>query len=546
MISETVGETTINSYAFPEREEGAKLALKVATDALRSYNERFGIYPYTEFDVLSTPMRALGMEYPGVVVQALALYDPDKQVSGLPSPIMLESTVAHEVAHQWFYNTVGNDQVDEPWLDEAIVQYLTGLYYEDTHGKRAAQDYRGSWDGRWNQVDRADIPIGLPSAAYARNEYSPIVYGRGPIFVAALAKEMGQKPFDEFLRDYYQSHKWDIGTSETFRQLAEQHCQCDLTALFEEWVYEKCGKAEPTATPVPPTATATPVPPTSTPTPVPPTSTPTPAPPTATPIPPTDTPVPPTDTPEPTMAPTTEPIGTGGLRITIVFDNTAYNPRLRARWGFAAYLEYGDHTLLFDTGGNGFLLLDNMEKMGLDPQPIEAIVLSHIHGDHTDGLQPVLRTGIQPTVYVPASFPASFKDAVRAQTSLVEATDPLEILPGIHSTGQLSGPPHEQGLIVETPEGMVVITGCAHPGVVKMVRRAKEVVEDEVALVVGGFHLGEKSQSQIRRIIAQFRELGVRQVCPTHCTGERAIALFAEDYGDDYIEGGVGRVIEKD
>lgn len=69
-------------------------------------------------------------------------------------------------------------------------------------------------------------------------EYSGIVYGRGPLFVTALAEEMGQETFDEFLRDYYESHKWGIGTTDTFRQLAEQHCQCDLTALFEEWVYK--------------------------------------------------------------------------------------------------------------------------------------------------------------------------------------------------------------------------------------------------------------------------------------------------------------------
>ena len=239
VISETVGETTVNSYALPELTEGAKMALQFATDALKSYNQRFGVYPYSEFDVVSTPMQALGMEYPGLVAIALNLYDPNEQVAGLPFPIVLESTTAHEVAHQWFYNAVGNDQVDEPWLDEAVVQYLTGLYYVDTHGESAARSYRSSWDSRWDRVDRADIPIGLPVAAYADTEYGAIVYGRGPLFVAALAEEMGQPPFDEFLRDYYQTHKWGIGTSDVFRQLAEQHCKCDLTALFEEWVYDK-------------------------------------------------------------------------------------------------------------------------------------------------------------------------------------------------------------------------------------------------------------------------------------------------------------------
>ena len=239
VISETVGETTVNSYALPELTRGAQAALQFATDALRSYNERLGVYPYTEFDVVSTPMQALGMEYPGLVAIGLELYDPHEQVAGLPFPIVLESATVHEVAHQWFYNAVGNDQVDEPWVDEAVVQYLTGLYYVDAYGEGVAREYRSSWDERWDRVDRADIPIGLPVADYVDKEYGAIVYGRGPLFVAALAEELGQPPFDEFLRDYYQSHKWGIGTSATFRQCAEQHCQCDLIALFEEWVYAK-------------------------------------------------------------------------------------------------------------------------------------------------------------------------------------------------------------------------------------------------------------------------------------------------------------------
>ena len=88
-------------------------------------------------------------------------------------------------------------------------------------------------------MGEAEIPIGLTADAYAGNEYGPIVYGRGPIFVTALAEEMGQETFDTFLRDYYTSNQWGIATGDVFRQLAEQHCQCDLTTLFEEWVYEK-------------------------------------------------------------------------------------------------------------------------------------------------------------------------------------------------------------------------------------------------------------------------------------------------------------------
>jgi hypothetical protein len=238
--SEQVGETMVHSYAFPEREEHAQLALQYAVDSLASYDERFGVYPYVEFDVVSTPMQALGIEYPGIVGLGLQLYDPDAEVSGLPSQIMLQGTVGHEVAHQWFYNVVGNDQVDEPWLDEALVQYVTGLYYLDVGGERALEGWEGSWYDRWQRAEMADIPIGLPSGDYSTGtEYGAIVYGRGPIFMDTLAGHMGQETFDQFLRDYYQSHKWGIGTAEDFEELAEAHCQCDLSALFEAWVHER-------------------------------------------------------------------------------------------------------------------------------------------------------------------------------------------------------------------------------------------------------------------------------------------------------------------
>jgi aminopeptidase N len=173
------------------------------------------------------------MEYPGIVAITLDLYVPDSPM------VSLEGTVVHEVGHQWFYNVVGNDQVDEPWVDEAIVQYITGLYFVDTYGPQAEQGWYDALYARWDRVERADIPIGMPAANYEGREYGAIVYGRGPIFVATLEEEMGRETFDEFLRDYYESHRWGIGTGDEFKQLAEQHCQCDLTALFEEWVYEK-------------------------------------------------------------------------------------------------------------------------------------------------------------------------------------------------------------------------------------------------------------------------------------------------------------------
>jgi 7,8-dihydropterin-6-yl-methyl-4-(beta-D-ribofuranosyl)aminobenzene 5'-phosphate synthase len=233
----------------------------------------------------------------------------------------------------------------------------------------------------------------------------------------------------------------------------------------------------------------------------------------------------------------------GGLKITVLYDNNAYDARLKTEWGFAALVEYGGHTLLFDTGGDGPTLLDNMAQLDLDPQMIEVVVLSHDHGDHTGGLEGLLNIGVRPTVYVPAAFPSRFKDNVCSRTKLVEVGDSLKILPGMHSTGELGSTIVEQALVVETQAGIVVITGCAHPGIVDMVRQAQNVAEGEIALVLGGFHLGGADPSQLERIVADFRQLGVKRVAPTHCTGEDAIAAFAEAYGADYIRAGVGRVI---
>ena len=232
--SKTVGETTINHYAVIGLEdERAGAALQYAQDALKSFGERFGAYPYTEFDIISTPTMALGMEYPGLAVITIGLYEPDSSI------LMLESTVVHEVGHQWFYNLVGSDQVDEPWVDEAVTQYVTGLYYRDNFGSRAEQDWHDGLYARWNRVTRGDVPIGLPAASYASGDYGPVVYGRGPLFIVALEELMWRDTFDEFLRDYAESNRWGIGAGDEFKQLAESHCQCDLTALFEEWVYGK-------------------------------------------------------------------------------------------------------------------------------------------------------------------------------------------------------------------------------------------------------------------------------------------------------------------
>lgn len=228
------------------------------------------------------------------------------------------------------------------------------------------------------------------------------------------------------------------------------------------------------------------------------------------------------------------------MRFTIVYDNNPYEPALRTSWGFSCWVETDEMTVLFDTGGDGAILIDNMKRLALDPQQIDAVVLSHVHGDHTGGLGALLAEGIRPTVYVPASFPESFRKDVGARAELVEVSESMTIGPGIHTTGEVRATIVEQALAVETEEGLVVVTGCAHPGIVAMVRRAKEAVDGEVALVMGGFHLGGASLGKIERIIAELRNLGVKRVAPCHCSGDNARRACVDAFGEDAVLAGVG------
>lgn len=237
VTSTSVAETTIFSYAPAMYAQESNTALETAAAALRGFNNRFGAYPYTELVVVATPMQALGMEYPDTIAIALGLFDSEVEIAGLPSAVFLESTVVHEVAHQWFYNVIGSDQVDEPWVDEALTQYATWTYYLDRHGQESAGGFRDALVGRWERVEKEAIPIGLPTGDYEPREYGAIVYGRGPLFLEALALEMGQDIFDVFMRSYYENNKWGIGTAANLRQLAEETCACDLSALFDAWVY---------------------------------------------------------------------------------------------------------------------------------------------------------------------------------------------------------------------------------------------------------------------------------------------------------------------
>ncbi len=246
------------------------------------------------------------------------------------------------------------------------------------------------------------------------------------------------------------------------------------------------------------------------------------------------------------------------IEFTIVYDNNPYDPALTTAWGFACLVERPDLTLLFDTGGDGPTLLHNMEVLDKDPASVELIMLSHEHGDHTGGLARILQasartsedpaghTRTSPEVIVPATFAPTFKAQIRDRATLVEVTDPLNIHPGLWSTGEVKGAVPEQAAAIRTAEGWVVVTGCAHPGVEVMVQRALEATGGPIALVVGGFHLRSAGTKRIQETLEALQALDVAAVAPTHCTGDKARAIFADAYGDAYYKVGAGFTLQFD
>ena len=226
------------------------------------------------------------------------------------------------------------------------------------------------------------------------------------------------------------------------------------------------------------------------------------------------------------------------VMVTILYDNNPYESGLTTAWGFACLVESGETTVLFDAGGSGPTLLSNMAALDIDPRTLDAVILSHGHSDHTGGLDAVLAVNDRLAVYLPQSFAPEYKTWVSERASVVEVSGPVVVADGIRTTGELGTTIVEQSLIVETDEGLIVLTGCAHPGVVEIVRRAE--VYGEVYLVMGGFHLKDKSAGEIGAVITELKRLGVQKIAPCHCTGEQAIRLFEAAFGPDFIRAGAG------
>lgn len=228
----------------------------------------------------------------------------------------------------------------------------------------------------------------------------------------------------------------------------------------------------------------------------------------------------------------------GQVVLTVVYDNHSSDSRLTSAWGFACLVETSSGGVLFDTGGDGRILLANLEALGIDARRIDAVVLSHIHTDHVGGLEALLSVNDDLAVYLPRSFPRAFIAGISDRARVVEVEGPVEVVPGMRTTGEMGTSIVEQALIVKTARGLVVLTGCAHPGVTEYVRHAHE--QGKVHLVMGGFHLEGASSEAVKLVIERFEALRVERVAPCHCTGVEAIAAFAEAFGSNFIDAGVG------
>jgi 7,8-dihydropterin-6-yl-methyl-4-(beta-D-ribofuranosyl)aminobenzene 5'-phosphate synthase len=278
------------------------------------------------------------------------------------------------------------------------------------------------------------------------------------------------------------------------------------------------------------------------------------------------------------LAPALEAGAADAHRLTILYD--AFGPRsaLEKDWGFAALVEYGGRRVLFDTGNDAGVFERNVERLGVDLAKLDAVVISHRHGDHTTGLAHLLSVNPGVPIWTPREgaffksvppreflarhpgLPESLRyfdggDPARwvtgtpwPQGQFRHVVSTTEILPGFFV---LSTPSHKPGtlemnevsLAVRTPRGLAVVVGCAHPGVETILARAA-AVDPRLHLVAGGFHLVRTPTAEIERVAALLHDdLRVERVAPGHCTGEGGFAAFRGRFEERFVEAGLGAVL---
>lgn len=225
--------TRIFSYAI----DGLKgeLALQYSLDALKIFNSLFGKYPYEQLSVVACDFFVGGMEYPNVVMISQNLYE-------MKEDFPLEYVVAHEIAHQWWYGIVGNNEVREPWLDEALTEYSTLMYFEKKYGahikeqifeKMIKAQYENYIDF---EADRGEKILRSLREFDSSWQYSSIVYSKGAMFIHEIREEMGDEAFIKALREYFEAFKFKNATTEDFYNICQKNTDKPLNNLFNQWL----------------------------------------------------------------------------------------------------------------------------------------------------------------------------------------------------------------------------------------------------------------------------------------------------------------------
>jgi aminopeptidase N len=237
-LTAQVGETQVNSYYLEGDEPGGRKALEIATNAVGLFDRLFGLYPFAEFDVLETPLPwAGGVEYPGVVLISDRLYgSPQYLAQQEPQFTMI---VSHEVAHQWWYSLVGNDVIREPWLDEALATYSSGLYTEEFLSAAVYQGLVREWEANYEQARaQVEAPITAPLDQFYNNSiYYGLVYCGGALFYRELRATLGDQLFFTGLQEYFARFKYGVATTAELLRLFEEVSGRDLEELYDRWLF---------------------------------------------------------------------------------------------------------------------------------------------------------------------------------------------------------------------------------------------------------------------------------------------------------------------
>jgi 7,8-dihydropterin-6-yl-methyl-4-(beta-D-ribofuranosyl)aminobenzene 5'-phosphate synthase len=238
----------------------------------------------------------------------------------------------------------------------------------------------------------------------------------------------------------------------------------------------------------------------------------------------------------------------GIVNITVIYDNNPLLKDLQTDWGFACLVEVGETRILFDTGDKGDILLSNMEKLGIEPRSIEIVFLSHFHHDHTGGLKEFLNANSNVKLFYPQSFPAEIINVIKLSgAASFPVTSSMEILSNVFTLGEIEGTISEQSLAIRSRMGIVVITGCAHPGIINILQKAKNEFPGElIFLSMGGFHLRHLNEDEINKVIQKIHDMDILTVAPTHCTGSTARKMFKKVFDVNNIEIGAGKVFKID